>query len=93
MGSVTNLRENKTLFIPCDCESEVLAIVYDHATKMADISIYETMASFKHKLSLWQRIRYCWRVLIDKKLYPDQMSLKHKQLDELRKFLSVLDLN
>ncbi len=93
MGSVTNLKENKTLFVPCDCHSEILFIEYDHKIKIADLAIYETINSFKSKLSLWQRIRYCWQVLVYKKPYADQLTLSTKQLIELRKFLEMLDLN
>lgn len=93
MGSVTNLNENKTLFIPCGCRSEILMIEYDHHFKMADFAIYETDASFRAKMSLWQRLRYCWRVLSYKKPYADEIMLDHKQMLELKQFLSSLDLS
>jgi hypothetical protein len=93
MGSVTNLKENKTLFIPCGCRSEILVIEYDHDMAMADIAIYEHYVGYKNKLSLWQRFRYCWQVLFNKKPYADQMMLDNKQLKELESFLSSLDLN
>jgi hypothetical protein len=92
MGSITNLRENKTLFIPCDCRSEVLMIEYDHYIQMADLAIYQSDAAYRAKMSLWQRIRYCWQVLIHKKPYADEMMLNNKQLKELKVFLSTLDL-
>jgi hypothetical protein len=92
MGSVTNLSENKTFFIPCDCRSEILMIEYDHEYKMADVAIYESYVSYNHKMSFWQRIRYCWRVLRYKKPYADQIMLDNKQLIELKQFLSSLDL-
>ena len=92
MGSVTNLKENKTLFIPCNCRNEILMIEYDHEMKIADFAIYEHYVGHTHKLSLWQRLRYCWRVFIYKKPYADQLLLDHKQLKELKEFLSSLDL-
>ena len=92
MGSVTNLSEDRTLFIPCDCRSEILMIEYDHHLKMADLAIYETDAAYRAKMSLWQRLRYCWRVLWHKKPYADEIMLDHKQLKELKQFLSSLDL-
>lgn len=92
MGSVTNLKENKTFFIPCDCRSEILMIEYDHEIKMADFAIYEHYIGHRHKLSLWQRIRYCWRVLVHKKPYADQLMFNHKQLMDLKNFLIGLDL-
>lgn len=92
MGNVTNLKENKTLFIPCDCDNEILVIEYDHEWGIADVAIYESYISYGNKMSLWQRIRYCWRVFIHKKPYADQLTLNDKQLKELKDFLSSLDL-
>lgn len=92
MGSLTNLKENKTLFILCDCHSEILVIEYDHHLKMADLAIYETDASFRAKMSLWQRLRYCWRVLWYKKPYADEIMMSNKQLLDLKKFLASLNL-
>lgn len=92
MGSVTNLKENKTLFIPCDCRNEILMIEYDHEIRMADFAIYEHYIGHTHKLSLWQRLRYCWRVLLYNKPYSDQMMLNNKQLQDLKAFLNNLDL-
>ena len=92
MGSITNLKENKTLFIPCSCKSEILVVEYDHTIQMADFAIYESVAGYKHKMSLWQRLRYCYQVLINKKPYADQMMLDNNQLKDLKKFLNGLTL-
>ena len=93
MGSVTDLKSNKTLFIPCGCRSEILVIEYDHEWKMADLAIYETNASFKAKMSLWQRLKYCWQVLWHKKPYADEMMMDNQQLLDLKRFLNTLDLD
>jgi hypothetical protein len=92
MGSVTKLKENKTLFIPCDCRSEILLIEYDHEIKMADFAIYETNVAIRDKMSIWQRLRYCWQVLVKKKPYADAIMLNNKQLIDLKNFLDGLDL-
>jgi hypothetical protein len=92
MGSVTNLRENKTIFIPCSCKSELLVIEYDHTINMADVAIYENADSYSHKMSLWQRLRYCYNVLLRRKPYADQMVLDKKQLRDLQNFLNGLSL-
>lgn len=91
MGSVTNLEKNKTLFISCDCKSKILIIDYDHGVKMADFAIYENSVSYCHKMSLWQRIRYCYQVLVNKKPYADQITLTQKQILELKSFLNSLN--
>jgi hypothetical protein len=93
MGNLKNLKENKTLFIPCGCRNEVLMIEYDHDSKIADFAIYQHELSYRYMMSLWQRICYCWMVLVYKKPYADQIVLDNKQLLDLRNFLDTLDLN
>jgi hypothetical protein len=92
MISLTNLKENRTIFIPCDCKSEILVIEFDHEIEVADLGIYETSISYKHKLSLWQRLRYCYQVLVNKKPYADQITLNKKQLKDIVVFLKHLGL-
>lgn len=92
MGNVKDLKSNKTLFVPCDCRSEILMIEYDHHLKAADLAIYETDAAFRAKMSLWQRLRYCYQVLCHKKPYADEIMLDNKQLLDLKNFLDSLDL-
>ena len=92
MGSITNLKTNKTLFIPCDCKNEILAIEYDHEWKIAELAIYEHYIGYARKLSLWQRIRYCYQILVNKKPYADQIALDKKQLIDLLNFLKHLNL-
>ncbi len=92
MGNVTNLKENKTLFIVCDCRSEILMIEYDHGLRIADFAMYETFTAYQNKMSLWQRIRCCWQVLWKQKPYTDNIVLSNKQLKELKSFLCSLDL-
>lgn len=92
MGSLTNLKENKTLFIPCSCKSEILVIEYDHEWNIADLAIFEHYTNYSNKMSLWQRLRYCFQVLAYKKPYADQMVLDKKQLKDLKEFLNELIL-
>ena len=92
VGSVTNLKENKTLFIPCSCKSEILVIEYDHEWNIADFAIFENYTNYSNKMSLWQRLRYCFQVLAYKKPYADQMVLDKRQLKDLQEFLNELSL-
>jgi hypothetical protein len=67
-------------------------IEFDHEIEAADLAIYEKSIGYKHKLSLWQRLRYCYQILINKKPYADQIMLSKKQLKDLMVFLKDLDL-
>ncbi|NBQ16940.1 hypothetical protein EBU24_01345 [bacterium] len=90
MGSITNLKDNKTLFIPCGCRNEILVIEYDYEINAADFAIYENITSYRSKMSFWQRLRYCYQILVHKKPYADQIFLDNKQLKELRDFLKEI---
>jgi hypothetical protein len=93
MGSITNLKENKTVFISCECNSEILHISYDHEEKIADFCIYESYIScFKYRMSFWQKLRYCYQIFAYNKPFSDQMTLGKKQLKELREFLNTIEL-
>jgi hypothetical protein len=93
MGNVTKYDKTKTvsLFVPCNCRNEILYIEYDHKDKVADFAIY-THGVYTNKLSLWQKIRYIWQVLVHSKPYADQLIFDNKQLQELKEFLISIDL-
>ena len=78
----------RTLFIRCDCHSEVLVIDYDGSFKMIELSIFSAFVS--SKMSIWQKTRYIYQILRHGKPYTDQLILHKKQIDELKSFLNSL---
>ena len=93
MGCVTKYNKDKTtsVFVPCDCKSEILYIEYDHEYQIADLAIYSCPQYFR-SLSLWQKIRYIWQLLVHSKPYSDQIVLTYAQLKDLRQFLVEIDI-
>lgn len=91
MGSVTNLLENKTLFIPCDCKENILSVEYDHNKETANFAVYANISSHSYRMSFWQRLRRCYLVLVNNKPFIDQITLDKKQLTELKLFLNSLN--
>lgn len=83
-----DFEKNKVLFLMCDCKSEVLTVEYDPEIKMADLAIYENQASYLNKMSIIQRLRYAWRVLVMGKPFGDQISIRKDQLKDIKEFLS-----
>lgn len=88
MSYVTKYEKDRviSIFIPCDCTGEILKIEYDHDSGLADLCIY-TSGAYANKMSLWQKLRYIWQVLVYSKPFGDQMVLRAKQLKELKRFL------
>jgi len=91
MVMITNFDNNHSVFFQCNCKQEILVIDYDHKYKLADLAIYESQASFYHKLSLWQRLRYATQAIFTGKPYHDQIILDDKQLKQLKSFLCSID--
>lgn len=86
-----NLDNKTTTFVSiCDCHSEVIVLEYDHEWEMADIAIYEHGISYKNKMSLFQKFRYIYQVLVNNKPYADQTMLSKTQLMELKDFLNSI---
>lgn len=90
MGSVTNLKTNKTLFISCECKSEVLVIEYDHEIKLADCAIFRY--KYPSRMSLWQKFRHIYQIFFYSTPYLDEIVLGSSSLKDLKVFLSSLDL-
>jgi hypothetical protein len=88
----TKLNNNKTIFFQRGSFQELIVINYDHNEKLADISIYETKNSYKHRLSLLYRLLCTIRCFYKGCNYHDQIVLNHKQLLELQRFLASIDL-
>ena len=86
--SMTKFEENKTTFMLCECKSEVLVIEYDFEYELTELSIYENLSSYSHKMSFWQKLRYIYQLLVKGRPYSDQMILTKKQLKELSSFIN-----
>jgi len=93
MGSITNLKTNKTVFIPCECQNEVLYIEYDHQLGLADLCLYQNHNSIIIKNSWFSKIRYILKIISTGTIYTDQIVLQKKQLKDLKNFLVSLDLD
>lgn len=86
--SVVKFEKNKTTFILCDCRSEVLVLDHDSEYGLTELSIYENMSSYAHKMSFWQKIRYIYQVLVHNHPYSDQIILNKQQLKDLGIFIN-----
>jgi len=89
--NVIKFEKNKTTFILCDCRSEVLVLEHDIEYGLTELSIYENMSSYGHKMSFWQKLRYIYQILIHNRPYSDQIILNSSQINHLKDFLLSLD--
>jgi len=82
------LNNYRTLFIRCDCHSEVLVIDYDVIFQMIELSVFSSLVT--SRMSLWQKFRYIYQILKYGKPYTDQIILHRTQIDELKAFINSL---
>jgi hypothetical protein len=73
-------------YVKCSCSSEILAVDYDEDIKMLDLCIYKHYSN-SDKLNLWDRLRYCFKVLKEGSPYSDQMMIAVDSPD----FLTLLE--
>ena len=85
--NMTRFEKNKTTFILCDCRSEVLVLDHDFEYDLTELSIYENMSSYGHKMSFWQKLRYIYQVLVHNRPYSDQIILNKEQLKDIKSFI------
>lgn len=88
----TNQKINdfRTVFIRCDCDSEVLVMRYDSEIDMIDISLFENHLSFRNKMTWFQKFKYIYQVIINGHPYTDQIILSRKNIEEMKDFLTTL---
>lgn len=77
--------KNNTIFYLCDCKNEVLVLSHDYEFNLTDLCIYQ---SYSNKLSLWQKFRHIYSILIKNKPYLDQITLNKDQLISLKAFIT-----
>lgn len=89
--NMIKFEKNKTSFILCDCKSEVLVLEYDDEYDLMEMSIYENLSSYSHKMSFWQKLRYIYQVLVKSRPYSDQIILNKEQIKHMTNFLTSID--
>jgi hypothetical protein len=88
--NMVKFEKNRTTFILCDCRSEVLVLEYDSEYDLIELSIYENLSSYSHKMSFWQKLRYIYQVLIKSRPYSDQIILNKDQIKHIANFLTSI---
>ena len=73
----------KTTFIKCSCSSEALCLEKDEEDDLLYVSIWERGTGRDNRYSWTQRIKHCWRVLIQGRPYGDQLVLDRAARSEL----------
>ena len=78
-------------FIPCDCGSEGIMVSHErdeeNGLPLIDFA-YFTEGHDGRTLTLRQRLKWCWRILITGKPWTDMVTLNQKSARELGKHLT-----
>lgn len=90
MGYETRYDKNQTisLFSMCDCKNEILYMEYDHEIKLVDVCIFKS--GYSTRMSLKDRFRYIWNVLVTGKPYADQTMLNLEQIRDIKNFCDTI---
>lgn len=74
-------------FISCSCMMEGVYVVKHKEDKETYLSFFKHGINPK-RMSLWQKARYIWKVLVTGKPFEDEVVLSHKGLVDLIKALN-----
>lgn len=76
----------KEKFFSCECYSEGLLLSkYDDEDSI--IFAVLSLSYNKNHLNLWERIKYCYHVLKNGKIYKDQLILDNDKAKEIAEWL------
>ena len=68
--------ESKPLHLKCDCRTEGLDLQYyryEGEDKGMYFNFWQYSINSRYNLSLWEKIRYCWKILTRSTLHGDYL--------------------
>lgn len=71
----------KTKYIRCSCGSEIL--ILDKWDEEICLSIWDNGYACDNRLSISQRIRWCWQIITKGRPFTDQMVLDKEKINEI----------
>ena len=74
-------------FILCDCKTEGILLSEDKEINLMYLSFFQYSYN-PTKMSLYQKLRYCWQVLIKGEPFDDEIVLNKENSRELVKELN-----
>ncbi len=77
----------KDFRVKCDCGSEEIHVDSDNDRKFGFIDLSIWYMGANNTLGLWQKIKYCWMILIKSRPYGDQICLTKETSKELGEHL------
>jgi hypothetical protein len=77
--------EVKGIYLKCDCYSHLLETNWDG--EYLEVSIWKFES---HGFSLFQKLRWIWRILRGKTLWADQVLLGKESMEKLKNYLNKL---
>lgn len=83
-------QQNETFTLMCDCNTEAMLVEAEHENGVVDFSFAYLERTDKYngvRMGLWQRIRFCWRVLTVGRPYADMVTLNEDKAMNLTRFL------
>jgi len=75
----------ETIYIPCDCHTELLELTKDHEYNLVYVAMYSYGSQFS---TSWKnRLKHIWRIIRYGTPWRDQITLNEKSQLELINFL------
>ena len=76
-------------YISCVCGSTLLALDYDSEDEFLELTMFSY--SLRSPMSLWDKIRFCWKAIISGNPYCDDVILGREGIYQLKNYLDKID--
>ena len=79
------------LYIECNCLTDLMQLSYDEKFDLIDLAIYEYGQNTDSRLTLWDRLRFMWKILWTGSPWNDSITLNKEGRKKLVSWLSNID--
>ena len=82
--------ESKPLHLKCDCKSEGLDVQYyryGSSDKGMYFNFWQYNIHSRYNLSLWDKIRYCWKIFFRGTLHGDMVCLSLEDSEKVAEYI------
>ena len=82
--------KTKNKFFKCECGSHAIDVTTFDDEPEVYICMWDQGSKDDHRLSLWERFRWSWKILLTGKPYQDNVILSKNKAKELGEYLKEL---
>jgi hypothetical protein len=85
------MNKEKEIYLRCSCGSEILHLSHTLEDGMQDVAVFQYLNGGHGRMTLRDKVRYCWKLLTDGKPYGDCLILSPEDAKKLHGYLGLCE--